>query len=207
MTAPPSYDELRSLNSGRCRPPLPRCSPATAAAAAAWRAARPTRPSVRLSPFVGVADAAVLAAAAAATYAARPVGVLAPLGSGWHAASQRSLAVCMLGVAAALAVLSLVLLGVLGAPFCTRRRLGAAAARRGTSLGTSLLLHSVGFGVLARALWSCVTIGPFTYTTSAQQSRTPALAAAAASLLSSSAASPSSAPPTPAQPTAPKKRL
>ena len=44
--------------------------------------------------LVGVADAAVLAAAAAATYAARPVGVLAPLGSGWHAASQRSLAVC-----------------------------------------------------------------------------------------------------------------
>ena len=32
----------RSLNSrAACRPPLPRCSPVTAAAAAAWRAARP----------------------------------------------------------------------------------------------------------------------------------------------------------------------
>ena len=123
--------------------------------------------------LVGVADAAVLAAAAAATYAARPVGVLAPLGSGWHAASQRSLAVCMLGVAAALAVLSLVLIGVLGAPFLYAATFGCGGGATGNLLGISLLLHSVGFGALARALWSCVTIGPFTYTTSAQQSRTP----------------------------------
>ena len=89
----------------------------------------------------------------------------------------------MLGVAAALAVLSLVLLGVLGAPFLYAATFGCGGGATGNLLGTSLLLHSVGFGALARALWSCVSIGPFTYTTSAQQSRTPALAAAAASLL------------------------
>jgi hypothetical protein len=90
----------------------------------------------------------------------------------------------MLGLTGALAVLSLVLLAFLGAPFLYAATLGGGGGATGDLLGTSQLLHSVGFGVLARALWSGVTIGPFTYTTSAQQSRTPALAAAAASLLS-----------------------